>query len=141
MDYEVPDFLHTWYQTNMIRFVYVLWHIKHCRLFKAKSSLYIYIKWIWFGWVEFYCISKIAVYLISNTLYTYILNVYDLVWLCFMACQPLWVIQWQILLIRISSSSLSCRVASTDIPDPLPSLLSIVHHLRLVFRATFRILT
>ena len=26
----------------------VLWHINHCRLFSAKSSLYIYIRYIWF---------------------------------------------------------------------------------------------
>ena len=31
---------------------WVLWHINHCRLFIAKSFLYIYIKYmIWFGWV------------------------------------------------------------------------------------------
>ena len=29
----------------------VLWHINHCRLFKVKSGLYIYIKYIWFGLV------------------------------------------------------------------------------------------
>ena len=39
------------------------------------------------------------------------------------------------------SSSSSCRVASTDIPDPLSPLLPIVHRLRQVFRATSRILT
>ena len=38
----------------------VIMHINHCRLFNAKSSLYIYI-----------------------------LNIYDLVWLVFMAYQPL----------------------------------------------------
>ena len=41
---------------------WVLWHINHCRLFNA------------------------------NPLYTYILNVYDLVWLGFMAYQILYVI-------------------------------------------------
>ena len=40
-----------------------------------------------------------------------------------------------------SSSSLSYRAASTDIPDLLSPLLPIVHLLRQVFRATSRILT
>ena len=44
----------------MIWFGWVLWHINHCWLFNAKSSLYIYI-----------------------------LDIYDLVWLGFMAYQPL----------------------------------------------------
>ena len=87
-----------------------LWHINHCRLFNAKSSLYICIKYIWFGLVGFYGISTIAGYLIpksslyiynkyiwfgsigfygistiishliSNSLYKYILNIYTLVW-------------------------------------------------------------
>ena len=67
----------------------VLWHINHCRLFNAKSSLYIYIKYIWFGWVGFYGISTIVGYLMPNPLYTYILDIYDLVGLGFMAYQPL----------------------------------------------------
>ena len=52
----------------------VLWHINHCRLFNAQSSLYIYIKYIWFGLVGFYCISTIIGYSMSNPLYTYILD-------------------------------------------------------------------
>ena len=40
-----------------------------------------------------------------------------------------------------SSSSSSCRAASTDIPDPLSPLLPIVHRLWQVFGATSRILT
>ena len=40
-----------------------------------------------------------------------------------------------------SSSSSSCRAASTDIPDPLSTLLPIIHHFWQVFRATSRILT
>ena len=67
----------------------VLWHINHCRLFNAKSSLYIYIKYIWFGLVGFYGISTIVGYLMPNPFYTYILNIYDLVWLSFMTYQPL----------------------------------------------------
>ena len=35
----------------MIWFGRVLWHINHCRLFNAKSSLYMNIKCIWFVWV------------------------------------------------------------------------------------------
>ena len=60
-----------------------LWHINHCRSFNAKSSLYIYIKYIWFGLVGFYAISTIVGYLMPILLYTYILNIYDLVWLGF----------------------------------------------------------
>ena len=63
----------------------VLWHINPCRLFNAKYPLYMYIKYIEFGLIEFYGISTIVGYLMPNTLYTYISNIYDLVWLCFMA--------------------------------------------------------
>ena len=55
---------------------WVLWHINHCRLFNAKSSLYIYIKYIGFGLVGFYCISTLVGYLMPIPLYTYILNIY-----------------------------------------------------------------
>ena len=42
------------------------------------------------GWfIGFYGISTIVGYLMLNPLYTYILNIYDLVWLGFMAYQPL----------------------------------------------------
>ena len=44
----------------MIWFGWVLWHINHCRLFNANSSLYIYIKYIWFGLGGFYGISTIV---------------------------------------------------------------------------------
>ena len=67
----------------------VFWHINHCRLFNAKSSLYIYIKSIWLGLVGFYDISTIVGYSMQNPLYRYILNKYHLVWLGFMAYQPL----------------------------------------------------
>ena len=40
-----------------------------------------------FVWVL--CISTIVGYLIPDPLYKYILNIYDLVWLGFMAYQPL----------------------------------------------------
>ena len=67
----------------------VLGHINLFRLFNAKSSLYIYIKYIGFTLVGFYGISTIVGYLMPNPLYTYILNIYDLIWLGFMAYQPL----------------------------------------------------
>ena len=63
----------------------VLWHINHCRLFNAKSSLYIYIKNVGFGLVGFYGISTIVGYLKPNPLYTYILHTYDLFCLGFMS--------------------------------------------------------
>ena len=63
----------------------VLWHINHFRLFNAKSSLHIYIRYIWFGLVGFYGISTIVGYLMPNPLYTHILNIYDFVELCFIA--------------------------------------------------------
>ena len=73
----------------MIWFGLFLWHINHCRLFNAKSSLYIYVKYILFGFVLFYDISTIVGYLMPNPLYTYMSNIYYLVWLGFMAYQPL----------------------------------------------------
>ena len=74
---------------DLVWFGLVLWHINHSRLFSAKSSLYIHIKYIWFGFVWFYGISTIVGYLMPNLLYTYLLNIYDLVSLGFMAYQPL----------------------------------------------------
>ena len=73
----------------MICFGWVLWHINHYRLYNAKSSLYIYIRYIGFGLVGFYGISTILGYLMSNALHTYILNIYDFFWLGFRAHQPL----------------------------------------------------
>ena len=46
----------------------------------------------WISLVGFYGISTIVSYLMPNPLYTYILNIYDLVWFGFMAYQPLLVI-------------------------------------------------
>ena len=40
------------------------------------------------GLVGFYGMSNIVDYLMPNTLYTYIFNIYDLVLFCFMAYQP-----------------------------------------------------
>ena len=56
---------------------------------KPNPYLYISIKYIWFGLVGFYSISTIVGYFMQNSLYMYILNIYDLVWLGFMAYQPL----------------------------------------------------
>ena len=53
---------------------WVLWHINHCWLFNVKSSLYIYIKCIWFGLFGFYGISTILIYLMSNPVFTYVFN-------------------------------------------------------------------
>ena len=65
----------------MIWFGWILWHINQCRLCNAKFSLYIYIRYIGFGLLRFHDTSTIVGYLMSNPLYTYILNIYDLV--CF----------------------------------------------------------
>ena len=73
----------------MILFGWVLWHINYWRLFNAKSSVYRYIKYIWFGLVGFYIILTIGSYLMPNPLYTNILYIYGLVGLGFMSYQPL----------------------------------------------------
>ena len=44
---------------------------------------------IWFGLVWFHGISTIVGYLMPNSLHTFILNIYDLVWFGFMEYQPL----------------------------------------------------
>ena len=87
--------------TSWVQVGLVLWHINHCWLFNAKSSLYISIKYIWFGLVWFYGISTIVGYFMPNPVYTYISNMYDLVWLGFIAYQPLLVISCQILFTHI----------------------------------------
>ena len=56
------------------------------------NTIYLYNKYIGLGLVWFYGISTSAGYLMPNPFYTYILNIYDLVWLGFMAYQPLQVI-------------------------------------------------
>ena len=73
----------------MVWFALLLLYIDPCRLFNAKSSLYIYIKYILFGFVGIYGISTTVGYFMPNPLYTYILNIYYLVLLGFMAYQPL----------------------------------------------------
>ena len=42
-------------------------HISHCWLFKAKSFLYIYIEYIWFGLVGIYGISIIVGYFMQKS--------------------------------------------------------------------------
>ena len=42
-----------------------------------------------FSLVEFYGISTVVGYFMPNPFYTYIKNIYDLVWLGFIAYQPL----------------------------------------------------
>ena len=87
----MPNPLYT-YILNIQDFVWfglVLWHINHCRSFNAKSSSYIYIEYIGFGLVGVYGISNIVGHFMPNPLYTYILNIQDLVWFGFMAFQPL----------------------------------------------------
>ena len=68
--------------SGLVWFDLILWHINHCWLFKVKFYLYIYIRYIWFGLVWFYGISTITGYLMPNPLYTYKLNIYGLVWFC-----------------------------------------------------------
>ena len=55
----------------------------------VPNSLYAYILNIWFGLVGFYGISSLVGNSMPNTIYTYILDIYGLVWLVFMAYQPL----------------------------------------------------
>ena len=50
----------------MIWFGWFLWHIYHCRLFKTKSFLYIYIKYIWFKLFGFYGKSTLVGYIMLN---------------------------------------------------------------------------
>ena len=56
---------------------------------KNPLHIYIYMKYTGFGLLGIYAISTIEGYLMPNPLYPYILNIYDLVWLGFMAYQPL----------------------------------------------------
>ena len=69
----------------MIRFGWVLWHINLCRLFNAKSSLYIYIRYIWFGLIRFYGISTIVGYLMTNPLCIYVY-----IYMCVCVCDLVW---------------------------------------------------
>ena len=59
------------YWIYMFWFAWVLWHINYCSLFNAKSSLYMYNKYI-FASVGFYSISIIGGCLMPNPFYTYL---------------------------------------------------------------------
>ena len=74
---------------RLLRSGLVLWNINHCMLLNAKYSLFIYSNYIGFGLVGFYIISTLIGYLVPSYVYTYILNIYDLVWFVFMAYQSL----------------------------------------------------
>ena len=76
MPYPVYTYI---YQIYMIWFNLVLWHIDHCGLFNAKSFLYIYIKYIWFGLVWFNGTLATVGNLLPYPVYTYISNIYDLI--------------------------------------------------------------
>ena len=67
---------------GLVWFGWVLWHINHFRLFIAKSSLYIYIRYIWFVFVGFYGILTIVGYLMPNVK-KYCFFVHFLFWYCF----------------------------------------------------------
>ena len=60
-----------------IWFGWLLWNINHSRLFNTKFSLYIYIKYIGFGLVGFYCILTIVGFFNakSSLLHIYILDI------------------------------------------------------------------
>ena len=58
-------------------FGWVLWHINHCWSLNAKYCLYIYIKYISFGLVEFYGIPTMLFK--RNYLHTYIFGLYGIV--------------------------------------------------------------
>ena len=67
----------------MIWFAVVLWHINHCRLFTAKSSLSVYInKWlglVWFGLVLWH-INYCWLFNAKSSLYIYIYIWFGLQW-------------------------------------------------------------
>ena len=73
----------------MILFGRVLWHINHCRLFNAKSSLYTYIKYmVWLGGIV-WLINHCELVNVKSSLYIYIyiyIYIYDLVWFAYQPC-------------------------------------------------------
>ena len=68
--------------------VWLRWKAR-IRRFLKSYDLSVYVNFNLIGMVWFYRISTTVGYLMPNPLYTYILNIYDLVWLGFMAYQPL----------------------------------------------------
>ena len=75
VDYLTPNPLRT-HKLNIYLIWLGLWYVNQGRLFNAKSSSYIYIKYICFDLVESYGMSTMAGYFIQNHIYTYILNIY-----------------------------------------------------------------
>ena len=51
--------------------------------YDISTCSYIYIKYMWFDLVGFYDISTIVGYLMLNPVHAYILNICDLILLCF----------------------------------------------------------
>ena len=104
-----------------------LWHISLCSMFNVNS---IFMKIVLFQTIQF-SISTHFKCLVGKTF-------------LFQAIQLIQTIHFSIIIplaLFNSSSSSSCRAASTDIPDPLLLLLPIIHRLWQVFRVTSRILT
>ena len=91
LGYSTPNHLYTYVLNikDLLWFGLVLWHINHSRLFNAKSSLYIYIKYMWFDLVWFlWHINKYWLFNANSLLYIYIYKIYR-IWFGFMAYQPL----------------------------------------------------
>ena len=69
-------------ESELEMLVVVCWSYSKWYILIVKSTVplvdHFLIK-VWFGLVLFYAISTIVGYLMPNTLYTYILNIYDLV--------------------------------------------------------------
>ena len=66
----------------------ILWYVKPLLSYLIPKSFFFFLQ-LYSRLVGLYGISTIVGYLISNPLYTYILNIHNLVWLDFMAYQPL----------------------------------------------------
>ena len=70
--FNAKSFLYIYIKYMGFGLVLVLWHINHCILF-AKSFLYIYIKYIWFGLVlVLWHINDCSLFNVKSFLYIYI---------------------------------------------------------------------
>ena len=70
----------------MIWFGWILWQINHCRLFNAKSSLYIYqIYMIWFGWV--FLVNQLLYVISCQILFIHIIII--IIYCCLQKCPKL----------------------------------------------------
>ena len=86
----LQDSLTSWYRITQESFnlkMYTKWNLM--QNFSKSQNTKNQQNCIWFGLIGFYGISTIVGYLIPDPLYTYILNIYDLLWFAFMAYQPL----------------------------------------------------